>query len=771
MSHQKSRNFIKHIIFFLIIGSVLIFPQNEKSIHQIESEHYSKHPELIEKPDFQKPSPTYNYDEVKSLSHSVYGFHPYWISDATASAYYYSLLTDVAYFSAEVDNSLSTTGGFLTTRSWSTTQVVNYCKSNGVKIHLAITMFSNHDRVLSNSIYRTNLANNILTQVQLRSADGANIDFESVASAQKDNYRLFIKELGDLLKLNNLELVVELPAVDWSGIYDNTFFTTVNSLVDKYFLMAYDYYWRGSSTAGPVSPLTTGTSIRHVTRSIDAYINAGATSSKLITGLNYYGYEWPVTSSTRMASTTGDAVTKTFSQIKTALSGIPAEDKFFDETYSSPWYRYQNSGLWYQTWYDDSLSLSLKYDAIKAKGCAGTGMWALSYDGSNTNLWGSLKNSFASTSNLSNSILADFEIDAGTFSASPTYSGSTVGISKLSTSARSVEQSYNGWASLKVILKDSSSLSTNWTVRLLSGTGTPSNNSTLGTTGYIGLWLKTSSAPSGAQIAITLDDAAGGTELSPKRNLSNNNEWTLYEWNLQESGWSSFSGGNGIVNGPTVTLDAIMFYAANNSPDWTIFLDDVSYNSNSSLPVNFNSFTAYNKENSIILKWQTATEVNNYGFQVERKTEKVESIWEEIGFVAGSGNSNSPKEYSYTDNSLNNSGKYSYRLKQVDNDGSYEYSSVVEVDYNPVITFELAQNYPNPFNPSTSISYSIPDAEFVNIKVFNLLGEEVATLFNGYMEAGKHTLSFDASKLNSGMYLYKITAGSFTQVKKMLLAK
>jgi hypothetical protein len=203
-----------------------------------------------------------------------------------------------------------------------------------------------------------------------------------------------------------------------------------------------------------------------------------------------------------------------------------------------------------------------------------------------------------------------------------------------------------------------------------------------------------------------------------------------------------------------------------------------TFTTDSELPVQLSSFSANIISKSVNLTWQTATEVNNYGFDVERKMlnrfahgEQHDNSWEKIGFVAGNGNSNSPKEYSFADNSLNNSGKYSYRLKQVDNDGSYEYSSVVEVDYNPVITFELAQNYPNPFNPSTSISYSIPNAEFVNIKVFNLLGEEVATLFNGYMEAGKHTLSFDASKLNSGMYLYKITAGNLTQVKKMLLAK
>jgi hypothetical protein len=227
----------------------------------------------------------------------------------------------------------------------------------------------------------------------------------------------------------------------------------------------------------------------------------------------------------------------------------------------------------------------------------------------------------------------------------------------------------------------------------------------------------------------------------------------------------------------TGRLTGINLYCANTEAGNlnNLFFNNLSIRTDSPLPVQLSSFSANIINKSVNLKWQTAIEQNNYGFEIERSLKSVvgseNSTWQSIGFVNGNGNSNSPKEYSYTDNSLNNSGKYSYRLKQVDNDGSYEYSSVVEVDYNPVITFELAQNYPNPFNPSTSISYSIPNAEFVSIKVFNLIGEEVATLFNGYIDAGKHTVTFDASKLSSGMYLYKITAGNFTQVKKMLLAK
>lgn len=769
---------MKNLIIILILFFFSTYSgfSQHKSIHQIESEFYHNNPQLVGKEVFHK-IPRADFDEVKSLSHKIYGFHPYWISDAIASNYYYSLLTHVAYFSAEVDNSNTSTGGFATTRNWATTQVVNYCKANGVKIHLCVTMFSNHQVVLSNSTYRTNLVNNIISQVNLRAADGVNLDFESIPVSQKNNFRLFVIELGTALKNQNLEFVVDLPAVDWSNIFDNNFFTTTSSVVDYYFIMAYDYHWSGSSNAGPISPLTTGTSVRHVTRSISDYNNVGLPNSKMLVGFNYYGYEWPVVSSVRMASTTGTGVSKTFNTIKSLIGTIPASDKFFDSQFNSPWYRFQVGGQWYQTWYDDSLSLLKKYDSIKARNCAGTGMWALGYDGSNTDLWGALKKSFASTSNQANIILADFESGVGVFYNQPTFSGSTVGISTSSSSEHTLHQALNGWGSLKIVLIDNPSSSSNWTVRFLSGGGNPANNQTLSSTGYIGFWLKTSTASSSAQVAVTIDDGAGGTELSPKLNIINNGEWNLYQWNLQQSGWTSFAGGNGIINGPTVTLDAIMFYAPNNSPNWTIYIDDVSFNSTSPLPVELSTFTAVVKGKDVHLNWQTENETNNYGFEVQRS--KNNQNWVSIAFVQGNGNSNSKKIYSFIDKNLD-TGLYQYRLKQIDLDGNYNFSEIVGVEINSPHNFYLYQNYPNPFNSSTIISWHSPISGRHTIKLYDLLGREIETIIDDYYDAGKHSLLYNIkSEITSGVYFYQLRIENpskeldriYIETKKMILAK
>jgi hypothetical protein len=194
----------------------------------------------------------------------------------------------------------------------------------------------------------------------------------------------------------------------------------------------------------------------------------------------------------------------------------------------------------------------------------------------------------------------------------------------------------------------------------------------------------------------------------------------------------------------------------------------------SPLPVELTSFTANVNNGKVILSWETATEVNNYGFEIQKlevRSKKLEENWEKVGFVEGSGNSNSPKEYSFVDELAQN-GKYSYRLKQIDFDGKFEYSDVVEVEVNVLPTeFSLSQNYPNPFNPSTSIEYTVVSSEYVSLKVYDVLGNEVVTLVNEKKEAGKYRVNFNASSLSSGVYFYKIQAGSFNQVRKMMLLR
>lgn len=189
--------------------------------------------------------------------------------------------------------------------------------------------------------------------------------------------------------------------------------------------------------------------------------------------------------------------------------------------------------------------------------------------------------------------------------------------------------------------------------------------------------------------------------------------------------------------------------------------------SDPSIPVELTSFSAVVKDKVVTLNWKTATETNNRGFEIERKLNKAN--WESIGFVNGHGTTTEKKEYSFVDDKA--VGNVSYRLKQVDFDGTYKYSSTVEVSTLAPGKFELAQNYPNPFNPVTNINFRIVSSSKVSLKIFDILGKEVASLINEVREAGNYTVQFDAAKLSSGIYYYTLTAGGLTDTKKMMLIK
>jgi len=190
------------------------------------------------------------------------------------------------------------------------------------------------------------------------------------------------------------------------------------------------------------------------------------------------------------------------------------------------------------------------------------------------------------------------------------------------------------------------------------------------------------------------------------------------------------------------------------------------------VPVELTSFTASADFGVVNLSWSTATETNNQGFEVQR-SENGEFVT--IAFVEGHGTTTQTQNYSYSDKNVNAS-SYSYRLKQVDFDGTFEYSGVVEVDVPAPAVFALDQNYPNPFNPSTMISFRLAVDSKVSMTVFNVLGQEVASLLDGNLAAGSHQVNFDASLLNTGVYMYRIEAAgidgtNFVDVKKMILTK
>ncbi|MFX0194686.1 MAG: T9SS type A sorting domain-containing protein [Candidatus Hodarchaeota archaeon] len=186
------------------------------------------------------------------------------------------------------------------------------------------------------------------------------------------------------------------------------------------------------------------------------------------------------------------------------------------------------------------------------------------------------------------------------------------------------------------------------------------------------------------------------------------------------------------------------------------------------VPVELSSFSAEVQGRDIILTWITQTETSNLGFEIQKS--QYRNTFINIGFFRGNNATSLPYEYSYIDKNLNN-GKYYYRLKQIDIDGRLKYSGTIEVTIEIPKDFALFQNYPNPFNATTSIIYYIPKLIQVKIVVMNLRGQEIVTLIDTLQYAGSYRKQWDASEVCSGIYFYKLQAGEFSQIRKMLLIK
>ena len=204
----------------------------------------------------------------------------------------------------------------------------------------------------------------------------------------------------------------------------------------------------------------------------------------------------------------------------------------------------------------------------------------------------------------------------------------------------------------------------------------------------------------------------------------------------------------------------------------------IQYQANAFVPVELAFFNAVDVDGKVELEWVTATETNNFGFEIQRKNLENES-WNVIGTVKGKGTTTTPHKYCFTDNSVD-IGTYYYRLKQIDFDGSFDFSDEIKIEVKPPKTFSLYQNYPNPFNPETIIRYRIPQLDQatmpVDLKIYNLLGDEVRTLVHEDQGAGYYATKWDGKNNNgknvaSGAYIYRLRVGRFIMTNKMLLMR
>jgi len=396
-------------IIIILTFSNISFSQEIKSIHQEQSEYYSTFGFSSEKEwsDFSGVSTTqsknFQRNSKGELTKEVFGWNPYWMG----TAYYdfdYSLLSEVSYFSYEVN---STTGLPDDIHSWETTELVDYCHNNGVKVSLTATLFSGHQTFFENPVAVENFIDSIIKLVQFRNADGINIDFEAVASSQTDNLTNFMITLSQRLHADvpNSRLSIAIPAVDWSGTFD---VAAMNQYVDLFLIMGYEYYWSGSNPAGPGSPKNGGDlwGSYCTTRSINDYLASGVLPEKLCLAVPYYGREWSTVSNSIPSNTTSSGSSVTYKTFRNEYSDV---NTVWDYNSSTPVNIYNNAGSgWKQCWQNDAKSLGCKYDYINLKKIGGIGIWALGYDGSYPELYDMLAEKFTpSGNNICEDIFSD----------------------------------------------------------------------------------------------------------------------------------------------------------------------------------------------------------------------------------------------------------------------------------------------------------------------------------------------------------------------------
>ncbi|MGV3541473.1 MAG: glycosyl hydrolase family 18 protein [Rufibacter sp.] len=324
------------------------------------------------------------------LGKKVFGWHPYWLGE-TWNTYDFSNLNTIAWFSYEVN---PTTGGYSTIRNWNTTKLIEAAHAAGVKVVLTVTLFgaSGNATLLNNPTARQNLINNLITVVKSRGGDGVNIDFESVATAEKEELTQFMNDVSERFhaEIPGSRVSIALPALASKAAYDVAAMTKV----DDFLIMGYDYWYSGSPTAGPVAPLAPSSfafwgPTLNLTKSVDDYLAKGIPASKLFLAIPFYGRRWATTNNTIGANSVTEnskvaSASRTYAAAKEEIA-TKGYTRQWNAEGAAPYYVYQENGQWFQTFYEDVQSLGMKMDLINSRNLAGMGIWALGYDNPSVN--------------------------------------------------------------------------------------------------------------------------------------------------------------------------------------------------------------------------------------------------------------------------------------------------------------------------------------------------------------------------------------------------
>ena len=330
-----------------------------------------------------------------TLNKKVYGWHPYWVGSVYTN-YDWSMLSDFCYF----DYSVSPTTGSNTNTSftWASSAAVTAAISNSINVHFCATLFASHATFWASSTAQQTFITNAINLLTSRpGSNGINIDFEGMGASDKTPFTTFITNLCNQVHAANpnYKVTIALYAVDWSGTFD---MAALNPIVDNFIIMGYDYYYSGSAQAGPEAPLynfQTGYNYT-LSKSITYYLKQGASKSKLLLGLPWYGREWETLASTAPSNTTGGfTASRLYNYVQSTSATYSAANKHWENNCFNPYYSYVTGTSTRQCWIDDIYSYGRKFDMVNQRGIGGIGIWALGYDDGYSDLWNLIKAKFS----------------------------------------------------------------------------------------------------------------------------------------------------------------------------------------------------------------------------------------------------------------------------------------------------------------------------------------------------------------------------------------
>jgi spore germination protein YaaH len=671
-------------------------------------------------------------NKKNDLKAVVYGYFPDWEYNYSRSYLDYTLLTHISVFEFDV-----TSSGSLTYPSyWPWTDVINTAHANGVKIILTAVNFTTATihTILTDVTVKQNFFNNVKNVISTYKLDGVNVDFEGIGSADKGTIlNGFMKDLANFIhtELPGKEVSFAAPALTsgWN-------IAELANACDYLFIMGYDFYGSWSTITGPSAPYSSISGVVNTQYASVTKSNPG----KLILGVPYYGQKW-ITYSDQPYSSIKSYVGST--RFYTDVVNAPKYGILWSKFYT-PWYKYQENGEWYQVWYDNDSSLGLKFQLAQSNGYKGVGMWALGYDRGRKELWDELRRRFASNIYSISGIVNDtngiplpgvnITMTGSVNSVMTTLNDGKYNfiVPKGGTYTLTPQKmSYSFTPAGKVFENIDTNIVQNFTAKFLT-------NFITGSISYLNKpFSGVNVRLSGDAIDSSITDTQGQYKFTVGRTGS-------YTMTPEKQNYSFLPLKHQLFN---LNNDTIMDFTASLN---TYTLSGIIYLDGNRLS-GVKIYLSGDKNDSSI-----TTQMGIYIYIVNAGGNyKITPYKENYTFT--------PAEKIYTNLSDGQIFSFNATLKTS--------STKDDREVNITKSFELRNNYPNPFNPATIISYEIPVSAFVSIKIYDVHGREVETLISKQQPAGSYNITFNAKNLTSGVYYYKLSAGKYAGIKKMVLMK